>query len=169
MNVSKNHFLKVIDEHQGIITSLCRIYYKNQEDQHDARQDVILQLWRSFPAYRGDAEVSTWIYRVSRNTLLSNKRRESKQLKSEPITPHHEKINTDQFGVDDTIQLFQRILNGLKDSDRAVAVLHLEGYKNKEIANVLGISQTNVSTKLHRIKADLKRKLKMYNDEFKKI
>ncbi len=169
MKVSKNHFLKVIDEHQGIITSLCRIYYKNLEDQHDARQDVILQLWKSFPAYRGDAEVSTWIYRVCLNTILSKKRKESRRLESEPITPYHEKINTGQSGADDTLQLFNRVLNDFNDLDRAVIILHLEGYKNKEIGDMFALTQTNVSTRLYRIKVELRKKLKMYNDEFKQI
>lgn len=169
MNFSKNQFLKIIDEHQKIITSLCSVYYKNLEDRHDARQDVILQLWKSFPTYRGDAEVSTWIYRVSLNTILSKKRKERRRPISEPIDPDKETIRAYKSGADDTLQLFNRLLNALDDLDRAVIILHLEGYKNIEIAEMLGVSQTNVSTKLYRIKVELRRKLKMYNDEFKQI
>ncbi|MBE9461042.1 RNA polymerase sigma factor [Dyadobacter subterraneus] len=70
-SANKTHFVKVIQEHQGIINSICRIYYMDIEDIKDARQDIILQLWKSLPTFRNDSKISTWIYKVALNTILS--------------------------------------------------------------------------------------------------
>ena len=76
----KATFLKIVEEHQGIINSLCKLYYARPEDQKDARQDVILQLWRAWPTFRGESSIGTWIYKVCLNVLLAKKRKENRLL-----------------------------------------------------------------------------------------
>jgi len=152
----KQNFLNLIEEHAGIINSLCRLYYARQEDQKDARQDVILQLWKAWPKFRGDSKISTWMYKVSLNVLLAKKRKENRSIEEEELA--HENFAEDNpgFPTDDDVQLLLQIIEWLNDEEKAVVILYLEGYKNKEIANILMTSQTNVSTRLHRIKTKLR-------------
>lgn len=165
MNSSKEHFLEVINEHQGIITNLCIIYYPCVEDQQDARQDIILQLWKSFSSFRGESKISTWIYKVSLHTILSKIRKERRTPYKETIGLHHRKTLVHFDNSDDDLQVLNQLIQSLKDLDKAIVVLYLEGYKNKETAQLLGLSSSNVSTRLNRIKTQLKSKFKTYSHE----
>lgn len=71
MELKKRNFIQIINENRGTIRSLCKIYFRSNEDQKDAFQDIILQLWKSFDTFRGESEITTWIYRVSLNTILT--------------------------------------------------------------------------------------------------
>jgi len=154
----KIQFLKLVDEHQAIISNLCRVYFDHLEDQEDARQDVILQLWKAFPNYRTEAKASTFIYRVALNTIL-NKLRNSKKYKH-LLSIDGLEISSPSVMVDDDQQLLKQILLTLKEEDKALLVLQLEGYKQKEIANILDTTSSNISTRWHRIKKVLKQKFK---------
>ena len=157
MELKKQNFIQTIDKNRGIIRSLCKVYFSSNEDQRDAFQDVILQLWRSFDSFRGEAEISTWIYRVSLNTLLTKVKRE-KSVKTESMETLDTNIATAK--ADDDLELLSIIIQSLKDIDKAIVVLHLEGYRNKEIAKILNISSTNVATRFNRVKSQVKRKFK---------
>ncbi|MCG8331157.1 MAG: sigma-70 family RNA polymerase sigma factor [Chitinophagales bacterium] len=161
MELKKQNFIQIINENRGAIRSLCKIYYGSNEDQKDAFQDVILQLWKSFDTFRGESEISTWIYRVSLNTILSKIKREKKSVRVEPIDVHH--FHLSNAKADDHVELLFMIIQSLKDIDKAIVVLHLEGYQNKEIAEILNISPTNVSTRFNRVKSQLKMK---FNKEY---
>lgn len=158
MELQKQHFIGVINNHQGIVKSLCKAYYTRYEDQKDAYQDIILQLWKSFDTFRGESELSTWIYRVSLNTLLSKVRKERTRIITEPL------VLSDQLApvamADDDRELLRVVIQLLKDVDKAIVILYLEGYKNKEIANMLDITPTNVGTRLNRVTTELKAKFK---------
>jgi RNA polymerase sigma-70 factor, ECF subfamily len=156
MELKRQNFIQIVNSNRGIIRSLCKIYYGRTEDQEDAFQDVILQLWRSFDTFRGESEISTWIYRVSLNTILTKIRVDKRSLLIEPIdTPH---LFVSNAKADDNVELLSMIIQSLKDVDKAIVVLYLEGYRNKEIAGILKMSQTNVATRLNRIKSQLKMK-----------
>lgn len=152
----KTAFLKTIEKHKGIINSLCKLYYSRQEDQKDAQQDVILQLWKAWPTFRGDSQISTWMYKVSLNVLLAKKRKENRRIVEEDLEGTIVQEESPGFPTDDDVQLLLQIIEWLNDEEKAVVILYLEGYKNKEIASILMTSQTNVSTRLHRIKTKLK-------------
>ena len=161
MDLKKQNFIQIINENRGTIRSLCKIYYGRNEDQKDVFQDIILQLWKSFDTFRGESEISTWIYRVSLNTIFTKIRKEKKSVIVEPIDLHHLYISNAK--ADDNIELLFIIIQSLKDIDKAIVVLHLEGYQNKEIAEILNISPTNVGTRFNRIKSQLKMK---FNNEY---
>ena len=161
MELKKQNFIQIINENRGTIRSLCKIYYGSNEDQKDAFQDIILQLWKSFDTFRGASEISTWIYRVSLNTMLTKVRKEKKSVSVEPINVHHFYIS--HAKADDNVELLFMIIQSLKDIDKAIVVLYLEGYQNKEIAEILNLSPTNVSTRFNRVKAQLKTK---FNKEY---
>ncbi|MEO1254580.1 MAG: sigma-70 family RNA polymerase sigma factor, partial [Bacteroidota bacterium] len=74
--MKKQNFIRVVNENIGIIKSLCKVYYINSEDQKDAFQDTIFQLWKSYNSFREESKISTWIYSVSLNTLLDKRRKE---------------------------------------------------------------------------------------------
>jgi len=154
----KIQFLSLIDEHQGIISNLCRVYFVNLEDQQDARQDVILQLWKAFPNFRAEAKAGTFIYRVALNTILK-KLRTNKKYKH-LLSIDELEISSHSIVVDDDQQLLKQILLTLKEEDKALLVLQLEGYKQNEIATILDTTSTNISTRWHRIKKVLKQKFK---------
>lgn len=167
MNSSKENFIITIDKHKGIIRSLCKIYYPHSDDQQDAEQDIILQLWKSFDSFKGASQVSTWIYKVSLHTLLSKVKHDKKR-------PHSESIDIDfanRFSrsgrSDDDVQLLNQLIHSLKEMDRAIVVLYLEGYQTKEIADLTGLSQSNVTTRMSRIKKELKSKFSRYSHELR--
>jgi RNA polymerase sigma-70 factor (ECF subfamily) len=165
VELQKQNFIRVIDGNQGIVKSLCKAYYTSYEDQRDAYQDIILQLWKSFDSFRGESELSTWIYRVSLNTLLTKVRKEKNNIITEPFIITD--LITPNAMADDDRELLSVVLQSLKDVDKAIVILYLEGYKNKEISQILDITPTNVSTRLNRVKTELKAKFKNHRYEFK--
>lgn len=165
MAISKQQFIQIINNNQGIILSVCKAYYPYGEDQKDAFQDVVLQLWKSFDTYRGESKMSTWIYKVSLNTLLNKTRSDQRKILTEPIGTTANQLKG--AAADDDLELLKIIIQSLKKLDKAVVILYLEGYKNKEIGGMLNLTTTNVSTRLNRIKAELKEKFKRAHYEFK--
>lgn len=156
MTPEKQLFLNTVNANRGIIKSLCKIYYTSSEDQQDAFQNILFQLWKSFGNFRSESKASTWIYRVSLNTILSQKRKADKSIVTEPINEFvatHSTPNTD-----DNLELLNLILESLNEIDKAIVILHLEGFKNKEIATILNTSATNISTRFNRLKKELKLK-----------
>jgi RNA polymerase sigma-70 factor, ECF subfamily len=165
VELQKQNFIRIIKFNQGIIRSLCKAYYASYEDQKDAYQDIILQLWKSFNTFRGESEVSTWLYRVSLNTLLTKVRNERNKVVTDPLLISD--LITPMAMADDDKELLSIVIQSLKDVDKAIVILFLEGYKNKEISQMLDITPTNVSTRLNRVKTELKTKFTKHRYEFK--
>lgn len=162
---SQKDFIELIQKHQGIINSICQAYFHEPDDLKDARQDVILQLWRALPTFRGDSLISTWIYKVTLNTILSRKNIEEKHNRNEPLTEYHLSHNPQYpFRIIDENEEFTHLIASLNAADKAVLILLMEGYSNKEIAEILHYTPSNVSTRLSRIREKLKHKI---NNEFK--
>jgi len=165
VELQKSDFIRIVEANQGIIKSLCRAWYVSPDDQKDAFQDIVLQLWKSFGSFRGESQISTWLYRVSLNTILAKVRTEKRKITTESISASE--LTFSKAMVDDDSELLNIVLQSLKDLDKAIVILYLEGYKNKEISGILNITATNVSTRLNRIKEDLKAKFKDQHYEFK--
>lgn len=149
----KKQFLQIIQSNQGILNSICKVYYDTVEDQKDARQEIILQLWKSFPHFRNESKVSTWLYKVALNTILSQLRKTNKEPIKTPLVDQQIPIST---YLDDEFQQLQQAISMLKAEDKALVLLYLEGYQHQEIATTLDLTTTNVSTRLNRIKKRLK-------------
>jgi RNA polymerase sigma-70 factor (ECF subfamily) len=165
VELQKQNFIRVVNDHQGIVKSLCKAYYGRYEDQKDAYQDIILQLWKSFETFRGESQLSTWIYRVSLNTLLTKVRNERNKIITEPLPISD--LTTPTAMADDDRELLSIVMQSLKDVDKAIVILYLEGYKNKEISEMLDLTPTNVSTRLNRVTTELKAKFRNPRHEFK--
>ena len=166
MNASKKQFVKIIQEYQGMIDSLCVVYFTCQEDREDIRQEIILQLWKSLPSFREESSIGTWIYRVSLNTIFNHKKKASRSINPDKLSDKDALFLVP--AMDDDILLLRQIIDNLKDQDKALMLLYLEGYKNKEIAKILRLSISNVSTRLHRVKAKIKEKFKINSHESRK-
>ncbi|MCF0059794.1 RNA polymerase sigma factor [Dyadobacter sp. CY356] len=155
-STNKSCFVQVIQENQGIINSISRIYYTDDEDIKDARQDIILQLWKSLPTFRNDSKISTWIYRVALNTMLAKAKKDHKNSSQELLSESHFNSPDNKFDTNDDIQQLLFLVNQLEATDKAIMILHFEGYSNKEIAETLKLTATNISTRMNRIKIKLK-------------
>ncbi|GAB3503936.1 sigma-70 family RNA polymerase sigma factor [Spirosoma knui] len=157
----QDQFLSVIDLNKGIIYKVAQAYCKNAEDRKDLIQEIMVQLWQSFDRYNEQFRYSTWIYRIALNVAISFYRKDTRRKTiAGPIPPGDLlELHTDES--DDTesdISLLQKFLGELKELDKALMLLYLEGKSYQQIAEILGLSSSNVATKLGRIKEQLKRK-----------
>lgn len=156
MSQPANHpeFLRQVTQHQGILHRICRLYREQHEDREDLFQEMIYQLWKAWPSYKGTARISTWMYRIALNTALASFRTPKPSMKlvgeypeiaAEPVSSHQEEKQA----------VLLDALRQLNDGEKAIISLYLEELSYPEIAGILGISESNVGVKLHRIKNKL--------------
>ena len=160
MDEKEKTYLSVLENHKGIIYKVANTYCFDQSDRDDLIQEITLQIWMSIERYSDQYKWSTWIYRIALNTSISfyrkNKNRKEKTVDFNPIL---ETADTDEHNLEDeNLQLLRKFIKELKELDRALILLHLEGLESKEIAHILNTSQTNITTKTSRIKKKLKQK-----------
>lgn len=154
-------FLSVIQSNKGIIYKIANMYCKNEEDRQDLFQEIIIQLWKSFDNYDDNFRHSTWIYRISLNVAISFYRKENSRRKiANPLTNGIINFTDDVSSEASETDLnnLQQMIAQLKDLDKALILLYLEEKSYKEIAQIIGISETNVATKINRIKNNFKEK-----------
>ena len=154
----KEEFLHIIDKNQGIIHKITGIYSTDKEDRKDLFQDIILQLWRSYPSFEHRSAISTWMYRIALNTALLRKRKKQTWI---PLAEAGSVQGISQGDVeinDHVISLYMAI-NQLGPLDKAIAFLYLEQNNYQEIADVLGMNKNTVGVRLNRIKVKLKKVL----------
>jgi len=154
-------FTRHIMENKGIIHKICNIYCNTSEDKKDMMQEITLQLWKAFPKFRGEAKFSTWMYRIALNTAITNIRRSKSNPLLEalsdrlPDIPEKETIPN----LDEDVNRLYKAIAQLNDIDKAIILLYLEKKVYAEIGEIMGISEKNVSVKIVRIKAKLKKLL----------
>lgn len=156
-------FLTIIDRHKRLIYKVVNAYCENRDLHQDLVQEVFIQLWISFDHYDPQFKYSTWIYRIALNTAISFYRKGVVERKySSEFLPQYKNIiaTTGAYEEDPNIKRLNQFIQELKELDKAVVLLYLEGLSHKEIANIIGISPTNVGTKLTRIKDKLSKKFK---------
>ena len=154
-------FLAIIQANRGIIYKVANAYCKDAENRKDLVQEIIVQLWKSFDNYSDRYQYSTWIYRIALNVAISFYRKDNrrKQLSS-PLA--EDIIQLADPGpppeTAENISFLQQFIGELKEVDKALMLLYLEEKSQKEIAEIIGISPTNVATRIGRIKKILKQK-----------
>ena len=148
------HFLELIHKHQSIIHKICFVYCRNKADREDLQQEIILQLWKSFPSFLENAAFSTWMYRVALNTAINQTRRPGLFLdtSSSPDIPYDP---SDSYQLSEEIQILYRAISELRKVEKAIILLWLEEKSYEEIAETIGITAKNVSVRLVRIRAKL--------------
>jgi RNA polymerase sigma-70 factor (ECF subfamily) len=145
--------------HRGILFKVVHAYAFEHADRQDLFQEIALQVWRSVDAFRGDSSVPTWMYRVALNTAIGWTRKETRHKRGKrPLDEVQLTAVSPQEG-DPRVEWLYRQIGQLKDVDRSVALLMLDGFSYREIAGVTGISESNVGVKINRIKSALSAKL----------
>ena len=141
-------FLKSIAEHHGIIHKICRAYCNNRADQEDLYQEIVYQLWKFYPSFKGDSQFSTWMYSVALRSAILPYRRSRVRIEFPDGVPDRPAPIQDG-GVDD--RLF-KVFHRLSITDRGVLVLTMEGFTVKEIGAILGLMQSAVNMRMSRIR-----------------
>jgi len=152
-------FVKIVEDNQGIIYKVCKMYRDTKEDQEDLFQEIVLQLWKAFPEFRKESKVSTWMYRIALNTAIAIFRKNKKEIEFIESIPRSYKPNTEDITSENEERMFEAIRT-LNKAERAIIALYLEDYPYKEIALITGITENYVGVKISRIKEILKNILK---------
>lgn len=157
--MERDKFISILKDNQNLIFKICYTYCPNQENRKDLQQEILMQLWNSFQKFDGRVKISTWIYRIALNTAISFYRNDCKH-KDKKVTIDASIISLSNFESvteqDENIVMLYQFIERLNGMDKALILLYLDDNKHKEIADVLGISETNVATKISRIKKSLK-------------
>jgi len=148
----KQIFDEWLNQHKGILFKIIRAYSFNPSDQDDLFQEISLQVWRSIPEFRGESKPSTWIYRVALYTATVWVRKEKTRLPTQPLADIEHALTVTNHPRDEHSDWLYEQIGQLEPIDRSVCLLLLDGFSYKEMAGMLGISESNVGVKVHRIK-----------------
>lgn len=157
--VSQERFLSLVEENKKILYKVANAYCKDPNDRPDLVQEIVVELWLSFNRFDNRCQFSTWMYRIAINVAISFYRSQRRNVQN--IVPIKDFIleiavadeMLEQAG--DDIRLLYKLINQLDELNKILIILYLDGYSQNEIAEILGISSSNVSTKVNRIKQKL--------------
>ena len=153
----EKEFLNMVDAQKRTIYKVCYMYANEQDDLNDLFQETVLNLWKSFPRYRGDSTLNTWVYRITMNTCITFLRRSGTRPQTVPITANVTSLLEADEGTAGQLRELYTLINQLGKLERALILLWLEERSYQEMADILGISKGNVAVKLNRIKEKLKK------------
>lgn len=151
-------FINLIQEHQGLIHKVCILYENDSEARNDLFQEIVLQLWKSFSSFRGEAKITTWMYRIALNTAISGLRKQGRKIRTEDLQEVH--LNFSDGPPDNQEENFQRLqwaIMQLPEIERAMIMMALEEIPYEEIAETIGITQNNVRVRMNRIREKLRK------------
>jgi RNA polymerase sigma-70 factor (ECF subfamily) len=150
----RQHFLNIIEQHKGILYTVARAYCPNADDRQDLIQEMMIQIWQSIHKYDDQFKISTWLYRISLNVAISFYRKSSTRSKkyTELTEQLIETPVEDKSENETQLNLLEQFISELKEIDKALMILYLEDKSHIEIAEILGMSVSNVG----RIKEKLK-------------
>lgn len=150
-------FIEYLEGYKKLIAKVARIYCNDSEERKDLIQEIIIQLWKSFPKYDKTYSISTWTYRIAINVSISYLRKvTSRKNTHNDYLQQNVLMQTEDSVTDEKLEQLYRFIELLKPINKAIIILYMEGCSNKEISEVMGMSVTNVSTKKLRIKEELK-------------
>ncbi|HPZ87421.1 MAG TPA: sigma-70 family RNA polymerase sigma factor [Flavihumibacter sp.] len=151
--MDEKEFLTELRAHQGIIYKVVSMYATNDEEKKDFYQEIVLQCWKGIGGFRGEAKFSTWLYRIAINTVLTLRRKKN-ILQFNELLPDAGFEPPAVFDQEDRWQL-QAAIRLLSETDKAMALLFLDGYEISEMAAIMGISAAHTSVRMYRIKQRL--------------
>jgi len=164
--ITDGQFSALLEEHKGIIYKIANSYCRNAEDRKDLSQEIIVHLWKSHDRYDDRFKLSTWIYRIALNVAISAYRRQ--KMRSERISPLEEIIiepAAEAEQPDPKIATLHRIIDQLDELNRALMILYLDDNSYRDIAGILGLTETNVATKINRLKLKIKEQFTQANTD----
>jgi RNA polymerase sigma-70 factor (ECF subfamily) len=156
----QDRFLALLEEHDKILYKVAGSYCRNKEDRQDLIQEIVAQLWRSFERFDERYRFSTWMYRIAMNVAISFYRSQSRRVRDTvPVEASRLEIlaGPGPEEVSDDVRLLHHFIDQLDELNKALVILYLDGNSHDTIAEILGISTTNVATKIGRIKEKLRR------------
>lgn len=150
-------FTAHIGSHERLIYKVCAVYAADGEERKDLFQEIVLQAWAAYPRFRSDSSFGTWLYRVALNTAINHQRKGRNK--------HKQSVDFQAIDLPDTIapddeeryRLMYELIGRLSDMEKALVMLYMDDYSHQQIAEIMGISLSNVGTRLGRIKEKLKK------------
>lgn len=157
--ILEREFLHIIQENQGIIYKVCNMYCDTGEDRNDLFQEIVAQLWKSYPSFRKESKVTTWMYRVGLNTAITTFKKSKRRPDQNRLTYENFQIADEnhEAETEENIKLLHRAVAQLTGIEKSIILLFLENKKYEEIAEITGITQNYVRVKMNRIKKKLKK------------
>jgi len=158
MHLNETDFLQLLEKHQNIIHKICRIYSYDYSDPKDLFQEISIQLWKSYPSFKGKSKFTTWMYRVGLNTVITLYRKNKKTIRGEDYSKISELKANEEYDEtkDNQIKWLYGKIDTFSEIEKALILLYLEDKKYSEIAETLGISEVNARVKINRLKKKLK-------------
>lgn len=155
---AEQEFLLLVNQNQGIVRKVCHLYGRNDADKDDLYQEIIIQLWKSFGSFRGEAKFSTWMYRIALNTAISNLRKQARKVAlSFPEFIPIEQADTDEEKLkEEKLKEMYAAISRLTEVEKAIVMLYLEDKSYDEMEEILGISSGTLRVKMNRIKEKLR-------------
>jgi RNA polymerase sigma-70 factor (ECF subfamily) len=154
----EKRFISLINTHQGLIHKICIMYENDPEVRNDLFQEIVFQLWKSFSSFRGEAKITTWMYRIALNTAISGFRKQTRNVITEDLKEMHLNISDSwEYDREEDIQRLHWAIRQLSEIERAMIMLALEEVPYDEIAETIGITQNNVRVRMNRIREKLKK------------
>jgi RNA polymerase sigma factor (sigma-70 family) len=154
----EKEFLHIIRENQGIIHKVCNIYCDLDEDRNDLFQEIVAQLWKSYPTFRNESKVTTWMYRVGLNTAITSFKKSKRRPDQNQLSNENFQLPDDGYEneTEEQIKVLHLAVAHLTGIEKSIILLFLENKKYEEIAEITGITQNYVRVKMNRIKKKLK-------------
>lgn len=158
----EKEFINTIKEYERVIYKVCYLYTTPKASLNDLYQEVVFNLWKAFPKFRGDCKISTWIYRISLNTCITFLRKDKKIPEVGALTQEVEWLADEEDDFNLMLKEMYLLINQLGQFDKSIILLYLEEKSYEEIAEITGLTVTNVATKLSRIKNKLRKMKNIY-------
>jgi RNA polymerase sigma-70 factor (ECF subfamily) len=165
MKSLKEEFLELLSNYQGILHKVNLIYFRNKTEREDNFQDIVYQLWKSYPGLRNKESIGSWFYAVSINTSISRLRKKSRIEYREELPESMDTIDIEEeTSKEENLRLLLKGISKLNDIDKSIMLLYLEEKSYEEISEILGITKTNVGTRINRAKEALKKTLILFDN-----
>ena len=161
---AEKEFIKHISQHELMLYKVCRVYAYSDADRQDLFQEIVIQLWKAYPKFKGDSKISTWLYRVALNTAISGLRKKKNLVTSfEPTSiPEPAGVCDQEHSEEERFQQMYQAIEQLNAVEKAIVMLYMEDRTYLEMEEILGLSQGNLRVKMNRIKEKLRQLTKNY-------
>ncbi|MBN9385741.1 MAG: RNA polymerase sigma factor [Chitinophagaceae bacterium] len=158
----QEEFVGLVQEHRSLLYKVCRLYCFTDTDRQDLFQEMVIQLWRSYPHFRGESKFSTWLYRIALNTAISNLRKQRRRPSPTNLNEIPVPLQDMTWPGEEEEQLRQlyAAIDRLSEIEKALVMLYLEDRSYEEMEEILGINQNNLRVKMNRIREKLRKMTK---------